>query len=81
MTVTEEYDRLQVEFSVEESTFHLLVDGVPVTDGHLANDEGSSLGLHSPVYLGGDPGANTKVCVCITTCLNLHSRIFHMYFK
>uniref|UniRef100_H3DJT5 Laminin, alpha 3 n=1 Tax=Tetraodon nigroviridis TaxID=99883 RepID=H3DJT5_TETNG len=50
----------RVEFSVEESTFHLLVDGVPVTDGHLANDEGSSLGLHSPVYLGGDPGANTK---------------------
>lgn len=54
---------MQVEFSIEKSTFHLLVDGVRVTDGHLANDEGSSLDLHSPVYLGGDPGANTKECV------------------
>lgn len=61
--MTEEYECLKVEFSVEKSMFHLLVDGVHVTDGHLANDEGSSLGLHSPVYLGGDPGANTKVCV------------------
>lgn len=62
---------MQVEFSVEKSTFHLLVDGVRVTDGHLPNDEGSSLDLHDLVYLGGDPGRNTKVC--ITTCLTLKS--------
>lgn len=54
---------MQVEFSVEKSTFHLLVDGVRVTDGQLPNDEGSSLDLDNPIYLGGDPGANTKVCV------------------
>lgn len=53
---------MQVQFSVEKSTFHLLVDGVRVTDGHLANDEGSSLDLHDLVYLGGDPARNTKVC-------------------
>ncbi|TWW57618.1 Laminin subunit alpha-3 [Takifugu flavidus] len=50
----------RVQFSVEKSTFHLLVDGVRVTDGHLANDEGSSLDLHDLVYLGGDPARNTK---------------------
>ncbi|KAG7228737.1 hypothetical protein INR49_008515, partial [Caranx melampygus] len=49
----------RVEISVEKSTFHLLVDGVRVPDGHLPNDEGSSLDLHSPVYLGADP-KNTK---------------------
>lgn len=54
----------QVEFSVEKSTFHLLVDGVRVTDGHLPNNEGSSLELRNPVYLGGDPvSRNTKVCI------------------
>lgn len=54
----------QVEFSVEKSTFHLLVDGVRVTDGHLPNNEGSSLDLHNPVYLGGDPiSKTTKVCI------------------
>uniref|UniRef100_A0A671UKA7 Laminin, alpha 3 n=1 Tax=Sparus aurata TaxID=8175 RepID=A0A671UKA7_SPAAU len=45
----------RVEFSVEKSTFHLLVDGVRVTDGLLPNNEGSSLELRNPVYLGGDP--------------------------
>ncbi|XP_054459158.1 laminin subunit alpha-3 [Anoplopoma fimbria] len=45
----------RVEFSVEKSTFHLLVDGIRVTDGHLPSDEGSSLDLHNPVYLGADP--------------------------
>ncbi|XP_036969506.1 laminin subunit alpha-3 isoform X3 [Acanthopagrus latus] len=51
----------RVEFSVEKSTFHLLVDGVRVTDGHLPNNEGSSLELRNPVYLGGDPvSRNTK---------------------
>nr|XP_046248654.1 laminin subunit alpha-3-like [Scatophagus argus] len=51
----------RVEFSVEKSTFHLLVDGVRVTDGHLPNNEGSSLDLHNPVYLGADPiSTNTK---------------------
>lgn len=54
---------LQVEFSGENSTFHLLVDGVHVTDELLPKNEGSSLDLHNPVYLGGDPtGKNTKVC-------------------
>lgn len=62
-TVTEESACVQVEFRIEKSTFHLLVDGVCVTDGHLPRDEGSSLDLHSLVYLGGDPGANTTVCV------------------
>lgn len=51
---------MQVEFRIEKSTFHLLVDGICVTDGHLPKDEGSSLDLHSLVYLGGDPGANKK---------------------
>ncbi|CAJ1060029.1 laminin subunit alpha-4-like [Xyrichtys novacula] len=34
--------------SVERSSFHLLVDGICVTDGHLLNDEGSSLDLLNP---------------------------------
>ncbi|XP_041646420.1 laminin subunit alpha-3-like [Cheilinus undulatus] len=51
----------QVEFSVERSSFHLLVDGIRVTDGHLSNNEGSSLDLMNPVSLGGDPeGRTTK---------------------
>ncbi|XP_071343066.1 laminin subunit alpha-3 isoform X2 [Trachinotus anak] len=51
----------RVELSVEKSTFHLLVDGLRVTDGHLPNNEGSSLDLHNPLYLGGDPKSrNTK---------------------
>lgn len=55
---------VQVEFSVEKSTFHLLVDGVRVTDGLLPNNEGSSLELRNPVYLGGDPiSRNTNVCI------------------
>lgn len=68
---------MQVEFSVEKSTFHLLVDGFRVTDGHLPNDEGSSLHLHDLVYLGGDPGRNTKVCItaCLTLCLQTFSHI------
>ncbi|XP_039668362.1 laminin subunit alpha-3 [Perca fluviatilis] len=49
----------RVEFSVERSTFHLLVDGFRVTDGHLPNNEGSSLDLHNPVYLGADPKSKT----------------------
>lgn len=55
---------VQVEFSVEKSTFHLLVDGFRVTDGRLTNDEGSSLALQNPVYLGGDlHSKTTKVCI------------------
>ncbi|XP_005479284.1 laminin subunit alpha-3 isoform X2 [Oreochromis niloticus] len=51
----------RVEFSVENSTFHLLVDGIRVTDGRLPNNEGSSLDLHNPVYLGADTKSkNTK---------------------
>ncbi|KAM7012856.1 laminin subunit alpha-3-like [Tautogolabrus adspersus] len=51
----------RVDFSVERSSFHLLVDGVRVTDGLLPNNEGSSLDLMNPVYLGGDPtGRATK---------------------
>lgn len=46
---------------MEESTFHLLVDGVRVTDGRLPNGEGSSLDLHHPVFLGADPSKHTKV--------------------
>ncbi|XP_050933340.1 laminin subunit alpha-3 [Lates calcarifer] len=49
----------RVEFSVERSTFHLLVDGIHVTDGQLPNNEGSSLDLHNPVYLGADPKSRT----------------------
>ncbi|XP_029905586.1 laminin subunit alpha-3 [Myripristis murdjan] len=45
----------RVVFSVEKNTFHLLVDGIRVTDGHLSNDAGSSLDLQNPVYLGGVP--------------------------
>lgn len=48
---------------MEKSSFHLVVDRFRVTDGLLPNDEGSSLKLLNPVYLGGDPsGRNTKVC-------------------
>ncbi|KAI4828509.1 hypothetical protein KUCAC02_022593 [Chaenocephalus aceratus] len=43
----------RVEFSVEKSSFHLLVDGIRVT-------EGSSLDFHNPVYLGGDIKGYTK---------------------
>ncbi|XP_060887535.1 laminin subunit alpha-3 isoform X1 [Labrus mixtus] len=51
----------RVDFSVERRSFHLLVDGVRVTDGLLPNNEGSSLDLMNPVYLGGDPtGRATK---------------------
>ncbi|XP_067369206.1 laminin subunit alpha-3 isoform X2 [Channa argus] len=49
----------RVEYSVEKSTFHLLVDGIRVTDGQLPNDEGSSLDLHNPVYLGSDIHSKT----------------------
>ncbi|XP_061594014.1 laminin subunit alpha-3 isoform X2 [Cololabis saira] len=52
----------RVKFSVEKSYFHLLIDGFRVTDGHLPGNEGSSLQLHNPVYLGGDPKRrSTKV--------------------
>lgn len=75
--MTEESSCVQVQFSVEKSTFHLLVDGFRVTDGHLANDEGSSLDLHNLVYLGGDPARNTKVCS--KTCFTPHLETFsHM---
>ncbi|XP_061682071.1 laminin subunit alpha-3 isoform X2 [Syngnathoides biaculeatus] len=47
----------RVECSVERNTFHLLVDGIRVTDGHLPDNEGSSLNFHGHVYLGGRPGA------------------------
>ncbi|XP_034561522.1 laminin subunit alpha-3 [Notolabrus celidotus] len=51
----------RVEFSVERSSFHLLVDGIRVTDGRLPHDEGLSLDLMNPVYLGRDPtGRTTK---------------------
>lgn len=49
----------QVEFSVENSTFHLLVDGVRVPDGQLPGNEGLSLRLRNPVYLGGHPKTKT----------------------
>ncbi|XP_054586009.1 laminin subunit alpha-3 isoform X3 [Nothobranchius furzeri] len=49
------------EFSVEKNHFHLLVDGIRVTDGILPNNEGSSLQLNNPVYLGGDPRRTIKV--------------------
>ncbi|XP_054646026.1 laminin subunit alpha-3 [Dunckerocampus dactyliophorus] len=54
-TMTNDGNWHRVECSVERSTFHLLVDGIRVTDGHLPNNEGSSLNFHSPVYLGGHP--------------------------
>lgn len=46
----------RVELGVGTSAFYLLVDGVRVTDGHLANNKGSSRELQNPVYLG----AHTK---------------------
>ncbi|XP_058495004.1 laminin subunit alpha-3 isoform X2 [Solea solea] len=49
----------RVELSVEKHTFHLLVDGVRVTDGHLPNDEGASLDLSNTVYLGSDLKSGT----------------------
>ncbi|XP_056233586.1 laminin subunit alpha-3 isoform X1 [Seriola aureovittata] len=49
----------RVELSVEKSTFHLLVDGFRVTDGHLPDNEGSSLDLLTPVHLGVDPTGRT----------------------
>ncbi|XP_061540188.1 laminin subunit alpha-3-like [Phycodurus eques] len=47
----------RVQCSVERNTFHLLVDGIRVNDGHLPNDEGLSLNFHGHVYLGGHLGA------------------------
>lgn len=76
---------VQIEFSVEKSTFHLLIDGTRVTDGHLPNSEGSSLDLHNPVYLGGDPLRKiTKVCIkphhYMTFYLTSMSQIDHFLF-
>ncbi|TNN42163.1 Laminin subunit alpha-3 [Liparis tanakae] len=51
--------QVTVEVSVEKSSFHLLVDGIRVTDGRLARGEGSSLQLLGPVYLGADPESKT----------------------
>ncbi|XP_055364396.1 laminin subunit alpha-3 isoform X2 [Betta splendens] len=50
----------RVELSVERSAFHLLVDGLRVTDGQLSNGEGSLLELNNPVYLGGGPDSTLK---------------------
>ncbi|XP_057697936.1 laminin subunit alpha-3 [Corythoichthys intestinalis] len=55
----------RVECSVESNTFHLLVDGIRVTDGHLPNDEGSSLNFHGLVYLGGHTGNSKSITGCV----------------
>ncbi|XP_062387159.1 laminin subunit alpha-3-like [Sardina pilchardus] len=44
----------KVDFSVEEKTFHLLVDFVRVPDGQLPAETRAGLNLRSPVYLGAD---------------------------
>uniref|UniRef100_W5LF91 Laminin, alpha 3 n=1 Tax=Astyanax mexicanus TaxID=7994 RepID=W5LF91_ASTMX len=41
-----------IRFSMEQNTFHLVVDGFRVTDGRLQKDEGISLGLQAPAYIG-----------------------------
>ncbi|XP_030646957.1 laminin subunit alpha-3 [Chanos chanos] len=42
-----------IRFSVEKDSTHMLVDGFRVPDGKLAEDEGFSLDLQPPVYIGG----------------------------
>ncbi|XP_023853748.1 laminin subunit alpha-3 [Salvelinus sp. IW2-2015] len=49
-----------VMVSVEKNTFHLVVDGFRVPDGILPAEEGSSLALQNPVYLGSDPASKTS---------------------
>jgi len=61
---------------VEKSSFHLLVDGIRVTDGHLARGEGSSLELLGPVYLGADLKSKTTK-VCIAPHVSFTSRFFY----
>lgn len=51
---------VQVMVSVEKNTFHLVVDGFRVPDGILPAEEGSSLALQNPVYLGSDPASKTS---------------------
>ncbi|XP_072516815.1 laminin subunit alpha-3 isoform X2 [Salminus brasiliensis] len=41
-----------IRFSVEQHTFHLVVDGFRVSDGRLQKDEGISLELQAPAYIG-----------------------------
>ncbi|XP_036442969.1 laminin subunit alpha-3 [Colossoma macropomum] len=41
-----------IRFSVEQHTAHLVVDGFRVPDGQLQQDEGISMGLQAPVYIG-----------------------------
>lgn len=48
-------------FSVEANTFYLLVDGFRVTDGVFPNNEGSSLNLQNPVFLGSHLDNKTSV--------------------
>ncbi|KAL7867133.1 hypothetical protein AOLI_G00149470 [Acnodon oligacanthus] len=41
-----------IRFSIEQHTAHLVVDGFRVPDGQLQQDEGISMGLQAPVYIG-----------------------------
>ncbi|XP_066503910.1 laminin subunit alpha-3 isoform X2 [Hoplias malabaricus] len=41
-----------IRFSVEKHTVHLVVDGVRVPDGQLKMDEGISMVLQAPVFVG-----------------------------
>lgn len=58
---------VQIQFSVEMNTFHMVVDGKRVTDGQLPNSEGSHLDLRSPVYMGSDHLSQIEM-VCIKAC-------------
>lgn len=73
---------------MEKSTFHLLVDGIRVTDGHLPDNEGSFLDLQNPVYLGGDPTSkSTKVGItpqssfgCLFNSYDTYSLLSSLFF-
>ncbi|XP_076880257.1 laminin subunit alpha-3 [Brachyhypopomus gauderio] len=45
-----------IKFSVERNTSHLVVDGYRVHDGQLKKDEGISLDLQAPIYIGAGQG-------------------------
>ncbi|XP_077464135.1 laminin subunit alpha-3-like isoform X2 [Stigmatopora argus] len=55
----------RVDCSVERNTFHLLVDGIRVTDGRLPKDEGSSLKFYDLVYLGSPLGSPKSIIGCV----------------
>ncbi|XP_077572386.1 laminin subunit alpha-3-like [Stigmatopora nigra] len=55
----------RVDCSIERNTFHLVVDGIRVTDGRLPKDEGSSLKFYDLVYLGSPLGSSKSIMGCV----------------